>query len=434
MKVEQQKAGDCRIKLVINVGAEDARPDYEKIVGEYVAHARLPGFRPGKAPRAVILRRFERELDEDVRRALIARFHRQAIEQEKLDVVNIVDVSDVLFSVETGISFVLTVDVAPVFKLPKYHKIPLKVNAVEVTEPQIDEQVNVLRRSMTRYEAADAPVAAGDMAQIDYTATTDGKPLGEVYPDSGRFAAATGFWTHAAEPSFIPGLVDVLIGMKAGDNRALAVKFPKDFALESLRGVKAAYSLTVQAVRAALPPDDGELVKQVGIESMDELRRRLRENLEQEAARAEEQRQRQEISDYLLKKADFPLPQSVVAQETQRVLRQMLGEIGQRPGASEFVEKNRETLLSNASQAATTRVRLSTILGAIAAAEKIEATEAEVNAELAAAASYYASRGEKDMTPAKLRERMEESGGLQQVAHEIRDGKVMKWLLDDAKA
>jgi len=269
------------------------------------------------------------------------------------------------------------------------------------------------------------------LAELNFT---DGKPLGEVYPDSGRFAAATGFWTHAAEPSFIPGLVDVLIGMKAGDNRALAVKFPKDFALESLRGVKAAYSLTVQAVRAALPPDDGELVKQVGIESMDELRRRLRENLEQEAARAEEQRQRQEISDYLLKKADFPLPQSVVAQETQRVLRQMLGEIGQRPGASEFVEKNRETLLSNASQAATTRVRLSTILGAIAAAEKIEATEAEINAELAAAASYYASRGEKDMTPAKLRERMEESGGLQQVAHEIRDGKVMKWLLDDAKA
>ena len=91
-------------------------------------------------------------------------------------------------------------------------------------------------------------------------------------------------------------------------------------------------------------------------------------------------------------------------------------------------------MLSNASQAATTRVRLSTMLGAIAAAEKIEATEAEINAELAAAASYYASRGEKDMTPAKLRERMEESGGLQQVAHEIRDGKVMKWLLDDAKA
>lgn len=434
MKVENQKAGDCRVKLVVNVGAEETRPDYDKIISQYVGHGRIPGFRPGKAPRAVIERRYQREIDDDVRQTLISRFHRQALENEKLEVANVVDVTDVLFSPTTGISFVLIVDLVPVFKLPKYQKLPLKVNEVVVDEAKVAGQLESLRGSMTRYEASDAPIAKGDMAQIDYAATSGGKPLAEAVADSARLAAGTDFWTRAAEPEFVPGIAEALVGLKAGDAKELAVKFPKDFVLESLRGVKALYQITVKTVRRAVPPKDEEMVKQFGFETVDALQTRIRESIKQESVQEEERRQQQEVADYLLKKCDFPLPQSVIAAETQRTLRRMLGDLGQHEGANDYVEKNREEILNNASTSATNRVRLNYIFGAIAAAEKIETTEAEITEQINAAANYYAMRGEKDMTPAKLRERLEAGDGLQQIKQDLLNGKVVKWLIADAKA
>jgi FKBP-type peptidyl-prolyl cis-trans isomerase (trigger factor) len=140
------------------------------------------------------------------------------------------------------------------------------------------------------------------------------------------------------------------------------------------------------------------------------------------------------VSDYLLKKCDFPLPQSVVAAETQRTLRRILGEMGQHEGVNEYVEKNREAILNNASASAANRVRLNYILGAIAAAEKIEVGEEEVGRQIASAAAYYSSRGEQDLTPAKLRERLEAGEGLALLRQDLLNGKVIEWLLADAKA
>ena len=432
MKVEIQKAGDCRVKLIVNAGAEETRPDYEKTTGEYVKYGRIPGFRPGKAPLEVIARRYQREIDEDIRQRLIGRFYRQAVEGEKLNVAGVVDVTDVLFSPGTGISFVMTVDLVPEFKLPKYRKLPVKINPVAVDDAKVDGQLASLRASMTRYEPTDTPVAAGDMVQIDYAATSGGQPLAEAVPGSGRLAAGTGFWTRAAQPEFIPGLAEALVGLAANGTRELAVKFPKDFPGEALRGVKALY--TFKAVRRGVPPTDEVLLMQIGFESLDALRARIRENLQRDAEREEEQRQQQEVADCLLKKCDFPLPQSVVAAETQRTLRHMLGELGQHEGVNEYVEKNRETILNNASASAANRVRLNYILSAIAAAEKIEVSAGDLDGQIATVAAYYASRGQKELTPAKLRERLAEGEGLEMMRQDLLNDKVVQWLLADVRS
>ena len=434
MKVETQKAGDCRLKLIINAGPEESRPDYEKITREYVKHGRVPGFRPGKAPLDVITRRYQREMDEDVRQQLIARFYRQAVEEQKLDVANIVDVSDVLFSPGTGISFVLTVDVAPEFKLPKYQKLPIKINTVSVDEAGVDQSMATLRNSLTRYEATDTPVAEGDMVRIDYTATSGGKPLAEAVPDCGRLANGTDFWTQAAPPEFIPGIAEALVGLAAGGSRELDVKFPKDFPGEALRGVKARYTIAVKAVRRGAPPDDADLVKQIGFDSLDALQARIRENLQREAEREEQHRRQQEVAELLLKKCDFPLPQSVVAAETRRVLRHMLNEMGQSAEDSEFIEKNREAILSNSASAAKSQVQLNYILKAIADAEKIEVSEEEVSSHIAMMAEYLSTRGPEKITPKQMRERLEGGDGMVLVRRDLLNDKVIEWLLADAKA
>ena len=140
------------------------------------------------------------------------------------------------------------------------------------------------------------------------------------------------------------------------------------------------------------------------------------------------------MAELLLKKCDFPLPQSVVAAETRRVLRRMLGELGQQEGVGEYVEKNREAIMNNASAGASNSVRLNYILSAIAAAEKIEVSEAEIDGQIAAAARYYPARGEKNLTPARMRERLAEGDGLDLMRQDLLNAKVIQWLLADAQA
>lgn len=433
MKVESRKAGPCRVKLIVNADADETRPEYEKLIGQYVAHGRVPGFRPGHVPRPVIERRYQREIAEDVRGVLVSRFHRLAIEQERLKVAEIVDVTDIIFSPETGVSFVLVVDTVPEFKLPKYRKLPLKQNDTAVSEEQVEKQLAQLRVSLANYEDTESAVAAGDLAQIDYSATCDGKPLAEVVADSGRLAAGADFWARAAEPEFVPGVALALVGLKAGDEKEIKVKFEKDFHLESLRGRKATYQVRVKRVRRAVPPADADLAKRMGFDDLAALRARLRENMEGEAQRNEEARQRQELCEQLLKKCEFDLPQALVAAETKRALRRMLGDLGQRGGTPEYVEQHRDEILGNATTSAQSHVRLAYILGAIADEQQIEVKPEEVNAQIDLLANSMRVRGDKDMTPQKLREKLEENGGLDQMRQEIRNSKTLDWLVADAR-
>lgn len=433
MKVESRKAGPCRVKLIVNADADETRPEYEKLIAQYVAHGRVPGFRPGHVPRPVIERRYQREIAEDVRGMLVSRFHRLAIDQERIKVAEIVDATDIIFSPETGVSFVLVVDTVPEFKLPKYRKLPLKQNDTAVSEEQVEKQLAQLRDSLSNYTDTEDAVAAGDLAQIDYSATCDGKPLAEAVADSGRLAAGTDFWARAAEPEFIPGVALALVGLKAGDEKEIKVRFDKDFQLESLRGRKALYQVRVKRVRRAVPPDDADLVKRMGFDDLAALRARLRETLESEAKRAEEARQRQEIGDQLLKKCDFDLPQSVVAAETQRTLRRVLGDLGQRGGTAEYVEQHRDEILGSATNSAQNHVRLTYILSAIADEQQIEVKPEEVNAQIDALAYGLRMRGDKEMTPQKLRAKLEETRGLEQLRQEIRNSKTIDWLIDDAR-
>lgn len=433
MKVETQKVGPCRVKLIVNADAGETAPDHGKILSQYVSHGRIPGFRPGKAPREVIERRYQREIDDDLRHALVSKFHRLAIEQEKLAVAAIVDVADIVFSPSTGISFVLTIDLEPSFKLPRYDRIPLKTVRDIVDDAAVDQQLDSLRQSMSRTEDTEEPVASGDMVQVDYTATSGGKPLAEVCPESGNLAAATEFWIMAAEPELVPGMSAALLGAHKGETRPFSVKFPKDHSQKEMRGVKAEYQVTVKAVRKVVPPTAEEIVARLGLESEGKLREEIRASLERQAERREIEQKQQEIGDYLLKKCDFPLPQAVLDAARQRTLNRILNELGRHPDAKDYVAKNRDAILKNATEAATNQVRLDYILKAVAVAEKITVPEAEVNEQIAAAARQQVQAGQKDMTPAKLRETLEAGDGMAILRKDLLVARVMKWLLDDAK-
>jgi trigger factor len=420
--------GPCRVRLVVKAEADETRKDYDEIIGAYMKASRIPGFRVGKAPLPAIESHYRREIDGDVRSHLVAKFSRLAIEEAKIAMLAVVNLTDVIHSPATGISFVLVVDVAPEFKLPKYHKIPLKVEPVAVNEEEVESQVVRLRNALSQYnEAAGTPIEEGDLVCISYTAVSDGKPLKEVAADCANLGEAAKEWVQAAEPESIPGLARALQGLKAGDTKTLTVKFPKDFAVESVRGLKAEYAIRVDAVRHRVLTTDEELCKRLNMDTLDALRERIRQEATAAAQAREQSRQQQEIIEYLLRKTDFELPQSQVAEETQHTVRSMIENIMKQGGKREDIEKNRDSILENAANASKDRIRVRYILARIAEEEKIEVTEAEIDARLQELSQRHR------MPVEELRANIEKRHGIETLRADIRAEKALDLVVADAK-
>ena len=433
MKVETNTIAPCRVRVAVKAEAEETREDYEKVVKQYVLHGRIPGFRAGKAPREVILRRYRDGIDQDARQQLIGKFYRQALDQEKLAVVGIIDVSDVVFSPETGITFAMTVDVAPEFKLPKYEGIAIKAQDTTVKPEQIDAQIDRMRDMAAKFEDAKEgeTVAIGDLVQIDFEAKVGDQPLKDFLggEDTSNLGSGAGRWFQAdnTADAYIPGLMPGVQGMAVGEKRDIDVSFPKDYPVEALRGQKALYATTVKVLRKRQPADEAEFLKQYGAETLDALRERVTKGMQAQADRMETDRRRQVVIDHLLKKTEFDLPQSVVESETDAAVRSMLQDGANRGLSREELDKHRDEILGNASTAARDRVRLRYILARIAEAESIKETDEDLETRIREMAVQY------QMDASKLRGILEQRNAIESVRGEIRANKVIDMLVEKAK-
>ncbi len=429
MKVDTQKVGPCKVKVIVKAEADETRKEYEAVMATFMRQGRVPGFRPGKVPREIIKRDFHKEISEEVQGRLFRALYRQALDQEGIKMVSLLDVSDMLFSPETGITFSMTVDVQPEFELPKYKKIPVIFEDPVITEEQVDEHIDRLRKAFAKFEeaSADHPVDAGDLVSIDFKGLIDGKPVQELSPEAKPISEGVDFWIQVEEERFIPEVINALKGMKAGESTEVKFKFGKDQPIEALRGKKAVYNVTVKTVRMRALPKDDELLAQVKLESLEKLREQTRANLTESAQQAEKQRREQTVIEFLLKKTDFDLPESQVAEEINSTLDRMANEAHYRGLTREDMEKNREAIIENATGSAKRQLSLRYILGRIAEQEGITLTDAEVDQKIGTLAKDF------NMKPEQLRAQIEKNERMSLLRSQIRDEKTLRFLLDEAK-
>lgn len=429
MKVDKQNVGPCKVKVIVKAEADETRKEYEAVMKSFMQHGRVPGFRPGKVPREIIKRDFHKEISEEVQGRLFRALYRQALDQEGVKMVSLLDVSDMLFSPETGITFTMTVDVKPEFELPKYKKIPVTFEEPAVTEEQVDEHIDRLRKAFAKFEEAqpDHGIEAGDLVSIDFAGLIDGQPVKEVAPEAKSISEGTDFWIQVEEDRFLPEIINALKGMKAGESNEVKFKFGKDQPLEVLRGKKAVYNVTVKTVRMRVLPKDEDLLAQVKLESLDKLREQTRTHLAESAQQAEKHRREQTIIEFLLKKTEFDLPESQVSEEINTTLDRMMNEAQYRGLTREDLEKNREAIIENATGSAKRQLSLRYILGSIAEKEGIQLTDAEVAQKIETLSVDFR------MKPEQLRAQIEKNGRMELLRSQIRDEKTMQFLLDEAK-
>ena len=379
MKTSIKKEDKCKVKLTVNLDAEEIKAIVKDVEKAFVREAQLPGFRKGKIPLELIRKEFANGLKQEIQRAMFQKNYAEAIKAEKVDEVALANIEDVSYD-ENGGSFVATVEVKPEFKLPTYKGLKIESNDTTVKDEAVQDQMTRLRAAYAKFEDAKEGdvVEDGDFIQIDYEGMVGKQKILEINPEAKIVAEGKGFWTQVEEGRFLPEILDAVKGMKAGETKeGIKAKFDKESAPEGLKGEKATYTVTLKSFRRRILPDDKEFAEKAKAESFEKLQATIRESLEKSAVDNETMRRENEAVELLMKKVDFDVPESQV----RRAMDGYLQELAQRAQYSglnaEYFEKNRDKILKDAEAAATKQVRLWYVLEAIATAEKIEAKDEE---------------------------------------------------------
>jgi trigger factor len=383
VNVQITDINETRKALTVTLDKGEVDTEYKNLLAEFTKQVRLPGFRPGKAPAAMVASRFGKELKDEFKNKVIGKAYRDGLEQSKLEVLSLVDVEE--GSIEPGLSAAikLTVDIRPAIKLPEYVGIETQVEPTEPTDAEVDGVIEGLRAERADFKVAERPAAKGDYVRFGYTGTLDGKPLDEIVGDKKIYAAAPQTWeeVEGANEGLLPGVSKQLAGLKSGEKKSVEVTFPAEFAaVPALAGKQVSYAIEVQEIRErVLAPLDEAFFKANQVDDLEGLKTQVRSNLTMRKDYANRSAQRRQVTDALIVRADFPVPESLVASERDALLRQFIEENLRNGVPQEKIEESKKELYENASKAAAGRVKIQLLLAEIAQAEKLKVDEKDFN-------------------------------------------------------
>jgi trigger factor len=426
MNIQVEAVGPARKQVNIQVPADEVSEAFNNATSMYQKHARIPGFRPGKAPVNLVRNRFSKDINKEVKDFLLPRAYQGAIKQEKLDVVQIVDVTDSAPVPGEPFTISVTVDVKPDFELPDYKSIRIEPQPAEVTEESIDEVVKNMQDRMATYEEqAGRKAEKGDRVMISYEATVDGAPMADL-DDNLRLLAKADEIGVVLDPNyaFIPEFVEALPGTVVDDQKDIEVKFADEFIEKSLAGKTAMYSVKVLKVEAKKLPDlDEAFFKSVGAESLEGFRTRIRDDLARMKVSDERRRVEGEVAKKLQEMVDMNLPQSELQRHTSNEVFDLVQYNTSRGLARETIEGNREEIFNTAAKTAEQRLKLRYILLKIAEAEKLSVSGSDVEDHI----RYLAQRSRKDLT--KFKAELKKNDVMDDVREDVMVSKAMDFLM-----
>jgi trigger factor len=412
----------------VELDSQEVDAAFESMIKDFQRSAALPGFRPGKAPRDMVVRRYEKDIQDEVKKKLIPDAYRKALDEKKLDVIGYPDIEEIQFARGQALQFAATVETAPDFELPEYKGLPAKRETTQVTEEDVEKAINLLRERQTNFQTVDRPAQKGEVAVVNYTGTSEGKPLTEIAPTAKGLTEQKNFWVNIEPTSFIPGFADQLIGAKAGDKRTVTVDFPADFVTPQLANLKGVYEVEVVEVKEkVLPPLDDAFAKNFGTESVEKLREGVRTDLENELNYKKNRSVRNQLVEELLKRVSFELPESTVTQETRNVVYNIVRENQQRGIPKELIEQQKDAIYSAASDSAKTRVKANFLLQKIAEKEGIKVSQEEVALRVQSLAGMY------QIPPEQFVKDLQKRNGIVEIYDQIASEKVLELLQQNAK-
>lgn len=429
MKTELKEISPTQKQIDIEIDADAVREVYDRISDNYAHNANVPGFRPGHAPRAVVRTRFKDQIRTEVLRELLPSAVQQAVEEFKLEPLgepelNLENSEGLDRLGQQSIAFNVTIDVLPEIKLAEYKGLEATRRTRPVKDEDIERVIEQLRENSASLEPVENRGAqAGDTVTANFHGkfvdTPEAEPINVQDVD-----------VVLGGEGVVQEMTDNLTGAKADDEKTFSVDYPQEFSAKGLAGKNIEYTVKVSAVRMKeLPELDDEWAQSLGdeIESLDQLREKVRSDLEARAKDEAEGKMRSELLRKLVDAHEFELPERLVAHQTEHrfesVVRDMISH-GIDPRNPELDwEKARDSLKDQASF----DLRSSLLLEHLADKEQLDVTDQEIEDEINAIAD--ASR----QTPEQVRAVLTKQGGERSIAPRLRNRKALDFLVANAR-
>ena len=428
MNVTVETLAPCKRLMRFEVDAKAVEDAFAATTKEYAKQAKMPGFRPGKAPEAMVARQYQKDIEEEVKRRLIGDSYRQGIKDQKLAVLGYPDIEEIQFTRGQALQFAATVEITPEFELPEYRGLAAKREPATVTDEDLTRALDALREQAGSFEKIDRAVQENDYVVVNYTGTSEGKPLTEIAPTAKGLTEHKNFWVEVKPTSFIPGFAMQLIGANAGEKRAVQIDFPADFVTPELAGKKATYDVEVVEVKVKkLPELDDAFAKTYGTDSVDKLREGVRQDLQNERNHRQRNSIRNQIVNTLVETIPFDVPESTLADETRSVVYGMVQENQRRGVPKELIENQKDQIFIAAQSVARGRVKMGFIFQKIAEKEGIRAENDEMSARITMLAQSA------QMPPKKYLEELQKREALPEVYQSLVHEKVLDFLQGVAK-
>ncbi len=426
MNITVDKQPTCSATVKVVVPAGKVASERQELVKGYAKNASIKGFRPGKAPASVVEKRYEKEITGELFNKLINAGCDEAIKQEELNVLS-VNVTEEPVLTESGeLNFQAEIILSPEFKIPEYLGLEIEAPSVEVTDEDLTASIEDLRQRFAEFKDVERELTDGDFAVVDFTATTDGKPVAEAIGKSAGFLEGReGHWAKVEDDSFMPGFGSGLKGLKAGDKKEFVLTMPEEFPLSDVRGAEITFDVTVKTVKEQELPElndefAGKLMPDKG---MDDLKEVIREQLGSEKERLANDAKVEQVVAKLGEGVEFELPQALVDQETQSNAMNMIERARTQGMTDEMIQEQEGEIGESAAAESKRSLKTNFILLKIAEKEDIQVEDQDVIQRISAMAEQA-----KKPVKAYIKE-LQKANAIQNVRNSVLIGKTIDFVV-----
>ncbi len=418
MKVAVEEMSPCKRKLQVEEGPEVVRAAWQKAFSRVQKEARLPGFRKGKVPSSMIKLHFADEVRQEVARRLIPDVYRQALAETQIKPVEEPDLQQVSLEEDAPLKFEAVVEIKPAIALGQYTGLSVKHTPKPFEDREVDDTLEHLREQHAEFRTVERAADPGDLVLIDYTLTPEGMDA--------RHEKGYGFIIGSA--GVMPEIEEAVIGLNAGGERTVNVRFPDTHQMESLRGKSGVAQVKVNEVKEKiLPALDDELAKTVGqVDTLEALRAEVRKGLQTRRESENRRALEEAVTDAVLANHPIEVPEALVLRQVGHLIEHTKERMRRQGMDPEKLPWDYGKLLQELRPGAEKAVRRALILEAIAEKEGLNPSEADIEAEIEKIAL-----ANNRPAPA-VKRMMDQSGDLAGLRHSLGEARTMEFLISKA--
>ena len=371
LKIDVKDVSPCEKLLTIDVPSEMVTEEFSSFYESVGKRAKIPGFRPGHAPKHVVALHFRGEARQEVWKQLVSRTFQSAVDQAEIPIIGYPQIENVEFD-ETRLKFKAHVEMRPKIKIDKYVGLSIKKEPIQISESEVDETLKQLQESHAKFQVVEGREARlGDFLICNYRLQVNGKEIEK----------RDGEWVEIREKDYLEGFSKQLLGVKVGEMREVVITFPSDYVKNEYAGKRGIFFVKVQEIKEkALPSLNDELAKEASeCETLADLKKKIQDDLEQRKKIEGERKIEHLLLEELVKKSKFELPARLVERRLEALVHESIQSLVYRGVKEEEALREKESLKKNLLLEAQRQVRVSFILDEIANREHVQATNEDLN-------------------------------------------------------